>query len=209
MNIQLIGKELLPAEMPILYAKPFTAESLKEDFDIRGGEWWVEDGWLTGKNPHNKPGMIISQADYFCDTVVDFKARTVLPSTHDIDVMWSGSWDYDKNVRDVAYVAGVEGWYFGKVGIEKCPDHTLNAATQIFPFEAGKIYHIQAGSAKGHVFVIIDGKLVLELTDPAPIDVTKHGKIGFEAYASHIQITDLVVRQAVFREMSVVYESEF
>ena len=46
--MDLIGKRIIPEEMEVLYAKPFTETSVAEDFDIRGGEWRVGDGWLTG-----------------------------------------------------------------------------------------------------------------------------------------------------------------
>ena len=50
--------------------------------------------------------------------MLDFEARTIPPCTHDINCMWSGSWDYETNTRALAYVAGLEGWWDGKVGFE-------------------------------------------------------------------------------------------
>ena len=58
---------------------------------------------------------------------MDFYAQTVLPSTHDIDVMWNLSWNEAENLRGVAYVAGIQGWWDGKVGIEKSPEYKLVA----------------------------------------------------------------------------------
>ena len=207
--IDLIGKRILPDALETLYAEPFTAESLARDFDIRDGEWNVQDGWLTGKNPHNAPGMIISRAEYREDVMLDFLARTVLPSTHDIDVMWNGSWDRAANARGTAYVAGIQGWWDGKVGLERSPDYVLNATTALLPFEPGRVYRVQCGSVARHLFVVVDGKLALELTDPSPIDVTQHGLISFEAYASHIQFTDFKIKRAVFTPMRKEYSPEF
>lgn len=75
--------------------------------------------------------------------MMDFEARTVVPCTHDIDVMWNGSWDAAKGERGTAYVAGLEGWRQGKAGIEKSPDYKLTACTPLFDFEPGKTYHVQ------------------------------------------------------------------
>lgn len=207
--MELIGKKLHLEQMKTLYDRPFTPESLSEDFDVRGGEWVAEKGWLTGKNPANAPGMIISRSEFFGDIMLDFKARTIPPSTHDICVMWNGSWNESDNKRDVAYVTGIAGWWRGKVGIEKSPEYKLYAATQIFPFEPGRIYHIQTGSVQGHIFVIIDDRIVLETTDPSPIDGTKYGKIGFEAYCSNIQFTDFSVKRIAWEVLSLTYEREF
>ena len=40
--IQLMRKRIFPEEMEILYDRPFTPESLAEDFEIKGGEWHVD-----------------------------------------------------------------------------------------------------------------------------------------------------------------------
>ena len=207
--MDLIGKRVEPESMEIIYYKPFTKRSIAEDFDIRNGEWQVGDGWLTGKNPRNGPGMIISRAEYCEDVLLEFRARTVLPSTHDIDVMWNGSWDYNTNTPGIAYVAGINGWWDGKVGVEKSPDYKLYAASRLFLFEPGRIYHIQCGSVEGHIFLIIDGILAMEVADPSPIDTSKHGLVGFEAYASHIQFADFKVKRAVFTPIKKEYPPEF
>ncbi len=72
--------------------------------------------------------MVISRKDFYGNVLLEFTANTVLPSTHDINAMWNGSWNEQTNTRDVAYVGGLEGWWHGKVGFEKSPDYKLNAA---------------------------------------------------------------------------------
>lgn len=207
--IYLMKKSIDPDAMPILYDRPFTQDSIAEDFDVRDGCWCVEDGWLTGRHPYNSPGMIISRRDFFGDVMLDVKARTVLPCSHDINVMWNGSWDLSANTRSVAYVAGLQGWWRGKVGFERSPEYKLNAGTPLFPFEPGRTYHIQAGSIGGHVFIIVDGALLLEVTDPDPIDTSRYGRIGFEAYCAQVQFRDLKVRRAVYTPVDEAYVPEF
>jgi hypothetical protein len=130
----------------LLCRATITSDSLRTDWRIYGGAWSIEDGWLTGKNPDNCPGMIIHRDDFPGNVMVDFEARTVLPCTHDIDFMWNGSWDEATDQRGLAYVGGLEGWWGGKVGIEKSPEYKLNALTPLFPFEPSRSYHIQGGS---------------------------------------------------------------
>ena len=193
----------------VLYSAKTTKEAFENDWDIKSGKWSYDHGWFAGINPENSPGMIISKADYFGNIMVDFTGKTVLPSTHDINLMWNGSWDYAGNMRGVAYVAGVEGWWEKKVGIEKSPDYKLNVSTPLFHFEPGKEYHIQAGSIEGHIFIFIDGRLILEATDPDPIDSQKYGKVGFEAYCSSIKIKDIVIRELAWNTRELSYTREF
>ena len=208
-ELLLLNKRLLLDKSPVLFDRPFNSESLASDWQVRGADWRVEGEWLTGRNPANAPGMVTSRRNYFGNVLLDFEARTVLPSSHDIDWMWNGSWDETTNTRSVAYVGGLQGWWEGKVGFEKAPDYKLNVATPLFPFEPGRIYRIQSGSVDGHLFVFIDGRLILEATDPEPIDAGRFGLVGFEAYASMIQIRRLVIRQIVWEQRSLAYGLEF
>ena len=207
--IQLMKKQLFPEQMKILYQKPFTPQTLEQDFEIKGGEWYVENGWLTGKNKENFAAMVISKADYYGPLFMEFDARTIPPCTHDINVMWHGSWNLKSNTRDVAYVAGLQGWWDGKVGFEKSPEYQFNVGTQLFPFEPGRQYHMAVGDIRGHIFVVVDGQLVLEITDPNPIDDCRFGKIGFEAYCSQLQFKNLCIREAVYQPDEKSYTPEF
>lgn len=194
---------------PVLYNHPITEESFCEDWEVHNAEWWYQDGALWGKNPLPAPGVIVSKQSFPGNVLVDFYAQTVLPSTHDIDVMWNMSWDAGKNQRGVSYVAGIMGWWNGNVGIEKSPEYKMIATTPCPWFEAGREYHLQAGSIDGHCFIFVDGVLRLELLDPNPIDSQQHTHIGFEAYQSIIKIRDVTVRQIVWSEGTLTYPVEF
>jgi hypothetical protein len=208
-DILITSKRIDLAASPVLFDKHFDVANWLDHWQIRAPEWSVEGEWLTGRNPDNRPSMVTSRESYFGNVLLEFEARTVPPSTHDIDCMWNGSWDETKNERGVAYVAGLQGWWEGKVGVERSPDYKLNASTPLFAFEPGRIYKMQAGSIDGHVFVFVDGRLLLEVTDPDPIDNTRHGLVGFEAYASMIQVRRPVVRRIVWSDRPLSYPAEF
>lgn len=207
--LNIMNKKIHMEKSSVLYNKPFTPNSIREDWNIRGGEWTTDGEWLTGKNPSNMPGMIVSRGDFAGDVMLEFEARTVPPSSHDIDFMWNGSWDESKNERGAAYVCGIEGWWQGKIGFEKSPQNKLTVCTPLFDFEPGRIYSILGGSIHGHCFVFMNGKLALEFTDPDPIDSQKNTKIGFEAYCSHIQIRNLIVREIAWSPVEESYPPEF
>ena len=208
-TLSLMRKEIDLAGSKVLYERLLTSEHLRDDWTTHNGSWWVQDGWLHGRNPENAPGMAILKEDFPGNVMVAFDARTVLPSTHDIDVMWNGEWLEAENKRGTAYVAGIEGWWVGKVGLEKSPAYELTATTPLFDFEPGRIYRILAGSIDGHLFVFVDGRLLLEVTDPQPIDHQRFAKVGFEAYSSHIQVRNISVRQITWKPIESKYTPEF
>ena len=207
--LHLMKNKLVPEQMDILYNRPFSEESLREDFVIKGGRWYVEDGWLIGENRENFAAMVISKAEYFGGILMEVEAATIPPCTHDINVMWHGSWNEQTNTRDTAYVAGLQGWWDGKVGFERSPEYRFNVGTSLLDFEPGHIYRLTVGDVNGHIFIAADGKLLLEITDPDPIDGEKYGKIGFEAYCSRLRFRNLCIRRAVFEADEKSYIPEF
>ena len=207
--IHLMHKQIDPDAMPILYDTPFSPAAFAADFEVRDGDWRVEDGWLIGESRRNFASMAIMRRSFFGPVCLDFRARVLAPCTHDINCMWSGSWDEATNTRALAYVAGIGGWWDGKVGFEKSPEYRLNCGTKLLDFRPGRTYRMQCGSIGGHVFVVVDGKLAIEATDPDPIDQQKYGRVGFEAYCTRLAVTDFKVRRAVWEELSERYEPEF
>jgi len=208
-TIDLMKKRILLDSSKILYQKPVTPEDFNTEWTVHHSAWEVKDGWLVGENSGNWPGMAILKQDFRGNVLVEFEAQTVLPSTHDINVMWNGEWLTEKDQRGIAYVAGLQGWWTGKVGIEKSNDYKFMVGTPLFGFEPGRIYRIQAGSIDGHCFIFADGKLLLEAMDPDPIDNRKYTKVGFEAYCSKIRIRNICIRQISWEPVELKYEAEF
>lgn len=208
-EILLMKKKILIGESEILFNREsFNPEDLSL-FDIHHSEWNIVNGWLEGKNPGNYPGMAILKQDFKGNILVEFDAQTITPSTHDINVMWNGEWIDSIDQRGTAYVAGLEGWWTGKVGIEKSPEYTFMLGTALFDFEPGKTYRIQAGSIEGHCFILADGVLLLEGMDPDPIDHQKFTKVGFEAYSSHIRLKNVIIRRIRWEPVEMYYDPEF
>ena len=207
--IELMKKQILLDSSPVLYNSPVDTEEFATNWTVHHSEWSVDNGWLVGENRGNWPGMAILKKDFPGNVLVEFEARTVLPSSHDINVMWNGEWLAETDQRGTAYVAGLQGWWTGKVGIEKSNDYKFMVGTPLFGFAPGKIYTIQAGSIDGHCFILANGKLLLEAMDPDPIDNKKYTKVGFEAYSSKIKIRNIVIRQINWKPVEMKYDPEF
>jgi hypothetical protein len=187
----------------------FDEKTFDDNFVIKSGEWYVEDGWVVGKNPEMCPGMIVSRADFFGHVMVEITAKMVKPATHDINVMINGEWDEEKDERGMAYVAGVEAFWHGNVGFEKSPEYKLTAATPLFDFDPDVEHNFKMGNVDGKIFVIVDDMLALEIQDPDPLDVNKYGKIGFEAYSSFWKFKNLRVYKLCYEKITEYYNKEF
>lgn len=208
--LMLAGTNIYLEESEVLYEqKEFTQEILERDFDIKSGEWYVEDGWVVGKNPLSWPGMIVSKADYFGNVMLEARVTMVEPSTHDINVMINGEWVLESNERGVAYVTGLEAFWHGNIGFEKSPEYKLVVATGLLDFDPSKEYLLQFGNANGVLFTLVDGKLGLMVRDPNPIDTSKYGKVGFEAFASWWKFKDVKIKKLKFDRLGEKYTPEF
>ena len=106
-------------------------------------------------------------------------------------------------------MAGLQGWWTGKVGIKKSNNYKFMVVTSLFNFEPDKIYKIQAGSIDVQCFILADGKFLLEAMDPNPIDNQKCMKVGFKAYCSKIQILNIIIRQIKWESVEMRYDAEF
>jgi len=208
-TIILMKKRILLDSSKMLYDQPVTNTNFPELWTVHHSEWKVEDGWLTGENRGNWPGMAILRQDFPGNVLVEFEAKTILPSSHDINVMWNGEWLADTDQRGIAYVAGLQGWWTGKVGIEKSNDYRFMVGTPLFGFIPGKVYRIQAGSIDGHCFILADDTLLLEAMDPDPIDHRKYTKVGFEAYCSKIAIRNIRIRRIAWESLEMKYDADF
>lgn len=208
--LRLVGYDVDIKNSPVLLSvDEFDDAVLDKYFSIKSGSWHTDGGWVVGRNPEMCPGMIVSKDDFKGNVMLTVVAKTVAPSTHDINIMINGEWDDTKNVRGNAYVAGLEAFWHGNIGFEKSPEYKLTAATQLFDFEPGKEYELTLGNIKGKIFVLVDGKLCLEITDPEPLDETKFGKIGMEAYSSCWKFKNLCVKKIKYEEVKEYYNSEF
>lgn len=199
--LRLINKEIDPTKCRILFNEKITVKNFRDHFTSYNSQWYVEEGWITGKNPDESAGMAILKHNFPGNILLEFEACTLLPSTHDINFMWNGEWDDKLNSCGNAYVGSICGWYSQRVGIEKSPQYKLIATRPNTGFQPGKTCTVQVGNIDGNCFIFIDGKLGIEITDPDPIDNKMYTKIAFTAWSSCIRIRSIVIRQIVWKPL--------
>ena len=208
--IKLRRKAIYPEKLEVLYDTPFTKESLDRDFDIKDGNWYVDDeGWLVGSNPKSSAAMVMTKGDYFGDILVEVDAATVLPATRDINITIHGSWNEEKNTREQGYVYGLEGWWEGFVGFEQSPKYDLVVNSKLLDFKPGKVYHLEIGNIGHDTFFAVDGVVALNVTSPNPIDVEKFGKVGFEAFCTKVKYKNFKIKRLVAEDKWTPYVPEF
>ncbi|HJD24600.1 MAG TPA: DUF1080 domain-containing protein [Firmicutes bacterium] len=206
--LRIMEKEIDLAECPILAEGPRSDEELARDWEYKNGVWRVEDGWIYGKHTGNSGGMLYSKRHYPGDVLLELEGRTIPPCDNDLNFTWhAAGWNDEADDAGVSYIAGLAGWWDNKAGIEHYPECLPRAVTPLFPFEAGRLYFIQAGSIGGHCFIFVDGQLVIEMQDPNPI--TEYGKVGLGTYASQIAVRNFRVRQIVSRPFIQSYTPAF
>ena len=207
--IQLMKKKLYPEQMEMLYeCGDFTDSRISEEFNIGGGKWYAQDGWLIGENRECSAAMIWTKGEYTGDVLVEFDASTVAPATHDINVTWHGSIDKNGN-REMGYVMGIEGFWDGFIGFEKSPEYKTVITTDLFSFTPGKTYHVAVGNIGGMVFMAINDRLALCYHDADPIDVERYGLVGFEAFCTKVRYKNLKIRRLSFVDDYKTYVPEF
>jgi len=204
-DILLIGKRILCDKSPVVLSS-LPDENWKDIWDAKGGSWSFEDGYLVGKEPENKGGILLSKRYFEKDVMLSFTAASVLPATRDVNAVYCTEWDKKTNYLKSAYISGIGGWYENKCGIERFPEDGLRALNPLYQYVPGKEVNITTGAVYGHNFLVVDGVLVQELIDPNPIS---GGYVGFSPYSTILKIKNIEVREIVWQERTQKYESEF
>ena len=204
-EILLLGKRILLDKSPVLLSYS-PDENFEKFFEIKGGKWYVEDGWLIGSEPDNKGGILLSRESFKKDVMLSFTVASVLPATRDLNAVFCTEWDDEINYLKKSYVSGLNGWYENKSGIERFPEEELRALTSLYKYNPGDTVRITTGAINGHSFILADGVLVEELIDKDPIP---SGHVGFSPYSTVLKIKDIEIREIVWEERFQVYEPEF
>lgn len=204
----LVSKEIDVNGSSILFDEQVTSQNLESLFELHNSEWHIEKGWLTGRNTDESGGMAFLKQDFPGNIMLEFEGRSVLPSTHDVNFMWHTEWSDELNSCGNGYIGSICGWWTAKAGIEKSPGYKLRATTSTFNFKPGRKYKILAGSINETSFLFIDGKLIIELDDPDPVDNQKFTKVALSTFSSCAQFRNIIIRKISWRALEMKYNKE-
>lgn len=206
-EIRLLGKKILPENCPVLMQyTPASGEDWLKYFMPMNGKWECDGEWLIGEERKSWYAILFSRERYEKNVMFSFTIMADPPATRDLNAVLCANWDTEKGELGESYVCGLNGWYEHKSGIERNGSSNLYSTTSLYKYTPGTAVRMTFGCVDGQSFMIVDGEMITELVDPAPI---KGGHIGFSAYCTRLKIKDVEVREIVFEDFAQSYEPEF
>ena len=168
-------------------------------------KWIVEPNRISGGGPDEPHhGQIFFKTPVKGDVVLEFDARILPPSYHDL--VWFWNVRFGAEPWSAGYLGCLGGWFADMAGIEKLPVYRPSAIAPSFPTEPGRTYHIVSGSLGFEHFIAVDGKLVTYFADEDVPDPSQPGYFGFGIYESHAEYRNLKVYRPKPQPRPLVYE---
>lgn len=168
-------------------------------------KWTVTSGRIAGGSPDEPThGQVFYRRPFAGDVLLEFEARIIPPSYHDL--VWFWNTRFDAEPWSAGYLGCLAGWWSNSAGIEKLPAYVPSAIAPSHATEPGKWYHIVSGSCGPAHFIVVDGKLVTYFSDADVPDPAKPGYIGFGIYESHAEYAHLRVLRPFAIPRQPVYE---
>lgn len=202
-------QRIIPEQSTLLWEADFTGD-WKQDWLFSRGEWEADGGVLTGRYREDGGALIYSKQQFHGDILLDFWGQLIPPCANDLNLTFRArGWDQEKDDADCAYIAGLNGWWTRRVGLERYPESCPQALTTAFTANSGQDYHIQAGIVGNRCFLAVDGTVLLELCDPNPIEDADCGRVGLGVYASQVGFHDFRVFRPYVEAVPVGYHDTF
>ncbi len=206
-DFHLIGKKIVANQSNVLFQYQ-PGPDWRSYWVPKGGEWECRDGWLYGTESGNKGGIMLSREYFKQNVMLSFTVASVLPATRDLNAVFCAHWDEETDYLGDSYVAGLNGWYAGKSGMERNPPKSnFYATTTLYRYEPGTEVRITTGAIDGHCFLFVDNVLVCEVFDPDPIQ--DGGYVGFSPYCTKLKIKDIEIREIYYEKLQQSYKPEF
>ena len=159
---------------------------------VRGSPKWrvMPDKVIGGSPDEPTHGQIFFRKPVKGDVVMEFDARIVPPSYHDL--VWFWNVNLRKKPWGTGYLGCLGGWWSNSAGIEKLPDFLVSAIAPSFRTRPGRKYHIVSGSLGDSHFILVDGRLVTYFADKN-YPRGRAGHFGFGVYESMAEYSNLTV----------------
>ncbi|MCZ6833928.1 MAG: NUDIX hydrolase [Acidobacteria bacterium] len=192
-NYRLLGGTRLPLDestRAAVLAPPW--QQLPAGWQPRHGDWRIHDKALCGSVEGEHPAVLWCETPVPGDHAILFQAATVPPRHNDINCYWEGSGDISQAGDPQCTIGGVGGWWDGLTGIERYPEGGLRASGRLLSIQPGRMYEICAGRWGGSDFIFIDGRLAVQLDDPAATRRTS-SRVALATWNSHVHFASVQV----------------
>ncbi len=154
-------------------------------------KWKVFKKRIVGGSPDEPThGQIFFKKPVSGDVVMEFDAKIVPPSYHDI--VWFWNVDFKAKPWGAGYLGCLGGWWSDSAGIEKLPDYAVASIAPSFKTKPGRKYHVVSGTIGGVNFIVVDGRLVTYFPDKNQ-PKGRPGYFGFGIYESMAEYSGLTV----------------
>lgn len=192
------------SEPPPLKPPLFTDSFDRPDGNDLGPDWRVTappgvyrivNGELVVRGAHNHPAWLARPLPR--DAVIEVDASSSSPDG-DIKVeAWGDgkSFATDVEYTSTGYVFIFGGWQNRVTALCRMEEHGHDRkARNDLPVEPGRRYHLRIARHDGRVEWSIDGRQVLALDDPAPLEGPAHAFFAFDNWETELHFDNLVVR---------------
>ena len=188
-KICLVGKIIDLSSSSVLHEfKSFNADGWTA---VGKPKWEITNSSIIGGPEALTHGQLFYKTPCQGDIIMEFDARLIAPSDHDI--IWWYRISLETKPWGRGYLACLGGWYRNLAGIESVPDFALSATSNSCRVEPGEWYHIVGGVIGNHHFIEVNGRVVLELLDPNSLPANHNGHFGFGVYQSHVEYRNLLI----------------
>ena len=196
-------------EGELLFEDRFESSDLSENWEAANGEWISGGGKLIGRFRGDDASLLYSRRQFPGDIILEFTGKMLAPCDNDLNFFFrADGWNDEDTGRITGYVGGLNGWWTKRAGLERYPGPTIRALCD-FEAEPERDYHIRAGIAGDTVFLEVDGKLLLTMTDPDPICAPDCARLGMGVYCSQIEFRDFRVYRAIAQPVARGYTAQF
>ncbi len=200
-KVRLVGKLIDLDKSSILHEfKSFNADDW---ITVGKPKWEVAGSSIIGGPEPDTHGQIFYKTPHSGDVVMEFDARVIAPSDHDI--VWWYQTSLESKPWGRGYLAALGGWYRNLAGIESVPDFALSSTSNSYPIKSDQWYHIVSGAVANHHFIEADNSVVFELVAPDPLPANHSGHFGFGIFQSHVEYRNLVVYSPKWQRVDEKY----
>ncbi|MCS6913523.1 MAG: hypothetical protein RMK29_09035 [Myxococcales bacterium] len=184
-----------PSRKPPLYTDEFNRTELGPDWLATAPAYRVVGGELIARGARNHPLWL--RRELPDDAVIELEARSMDPAG-DIKVeAWGDGRSHATAVSytSTGYVFIQGGWHNRITALCRLDEHGADRRTRTdLPVQQGRRYRWVIVRRGGRIEWFIDGRLALDMDDPAPLRGPGHRHFAFNDWETEVHFDNLIIR---------------